>query len=149
MWFDTGADVTLLGNPDRSGIERSHLLPGNLKTTNNKDIKMCGQFRCGFPRKNSSSNTYPIAIFVTCLLQLMTRYARRSTQPSSDSFRQCFLQEFSRVFSTHQGEGTSQTRMPACLTEARPVPYSVLPHVSQEIDRLVAADILSPNDHFE
>ncbi|EPB69438.1 hypothetical protein ANCCEY_11476 [Ancylostoma ceylanicum] len=33
--------------------------------------------------------------------------------------------------------------------KARPIPYAALPCISQEIDRLVAADVLSPIDHSD
>ncbi|PIO56101.1 reverse transcriptase [Teladorsagia circumcincta] len=33
--------------------------------------------------------------------------------------------------------------------KARPVPYAVLPRLSQEIDRLIAANVLSPVDHSD
>ncbi|PIO54721.1 reverse transcriptase, partial [Teladorsagia circumcincta] len=33
--------------------------------------------------------------------------------------------------------------------KARPVPYAVLPRISQEIDRLIAANVLSPVDHSD
>ncbi|VDP50939.1 unnamed protein product [Heligmosomoides polygyrus] len=45
----------------------------------------------GFPRTNSSSNVYPRAIFVTCLPQLLTRYAQLSIRLISNSSRQHFL----------------------------------------------------------
>lgn len=70
--LDTGADVTLPSLRDCSNIGRPHLSPSSvkLKTANNKDIKIFGQFKCDFDVDGRQGNGIRYAADTTSLLGL-------------------------------------------------------------------------------
>ncbi|EYC40917.1 hypothetical protein Y032_0589g363 [Ancylostoma ceylanicum] len=172
--LDTGAGGTLLSHKDWIAIGRQKLLPPLflLKSVNNKDINVRGHFNCNFNIDGHEGRGNCHVADTTPLLGLdwiaqVKPLFRRPTEGAINVFASLLnnlcasltkqLQKhFAAVFASGLGRRVkSETHLTIkpdaepVFRKARPARYAALPRNSQEIDRMVADDVLSPNDHSD
>ncbi|EYB88491.1 hypothetical protein Y032_0246g40 [Ancylostoma ceylanicum] len=168
MRLDTGADVTLLSHKEWIAIGRPKLLPPllSLKSANSKDINVRGHFKCNFNidghdgRGNChvANTTSLLGLYWIAkngpLFQRLTEGATCNVSVSTlNTLRTSLTKQLQKQFTTVFAPGlgrcvkskthlTLKSDAKPVFRKARPVPYTALPRISQEIDRLVAADVL-------
>ncbi|PIO68571.1 hypothetical protein TELCIR_09635 [Teladorsagia circumcincta] len=172
--LDTGADVTLLSLKDWITFGRPKLLPPlfALRSADNKEIKVRGHFQCNFSIEGNEGRDTCHVTDTTSLLDWMTQFeplfhhltgnttcnAESATTLAKlrSSLTAQLQKQFAVVFAPGLGRCTkskASLKLKPDATpvfwKARPAPYAVLPRISQEIDRIIAANVLSPVDHCD
>ncbi|EYC16479.1 hypothetical protein Y032_0033g2679 [Ancylostoma ceylanicum] len=154
---------------------RPKLLPPlvSLKSANNTEINVRGHFNCNFNIDGHEGRGNCHEADTTSLLGLdwiaqdeplfrrLTKGAICNVSASKlNTLRTSLTKQLQKQFVTVFAPGLGRcVKSKAHLAlkpdakpvfgKARPVPYAALPRISQEIDRLVAADVLSPIDHSD
>ncbi|PIO75421.1 hypothetical protein TELCIR_02545 [Teladorsagia circumcincta] len=176
MRLDTGADVTLLSLTEWITIGRLKLLPPlfALRSADNKEIKVRGHFQCNFSIEGHKGRGNCHVADTTSLLGLdwitqveplfhnltgntICNAVSATTLAKLRSSLTAQLQKrFAAVFAPGLGcwtKSKASLKLKPDATpvfqKARPVSYAVLPRLSQEIGRLVAANVLSPVGHSD
>ncbi|PIO56766.1 hypothetical protein TELCIR_21833, partial [Teladorsagia circumcincta] len=176
MRLDTGADVTLLSYKDWISIGRPKLQPAlfKLKSANNKEINVRGHFKCTFVIEGHRgegnchvANTTSL-LGLDWIMQVKPLFRRLTGNVTCNAVSASTLatlrksltsrlqKQFPAVFTSGLGCCTKskvslklKPNATPVFRKARPVPYAVQPRIAQEIDRLVAANVLTPVDHSD
>ncbi|PIO72335.1 zinc knuckle [Teladorsagia circumcincta] len=176
MRLDTGADVTLLSCKDWTAMGRPRLLPPlfTLKCANGKKINVRGQFNCIFTIDGRQGRgTCHVAdtssllgldwiaqvepLFHRLIGSITCSAISGSTLSAVRTSLTARLQkQFPAVFAPGLGCCTKSKAFlklkpdaTPVFRKARPVPYAVQPRITQELDRLVTANVLTPVEHSE
>ncbi|PIO66395.1 hypothetical protein TELCIR_11895 [Teladorsagia circumcincta] len=176
MHLDTGADVTLLSHKDWTAMGRPRLMPPlfTLKSANGKQINARGHFKCTFTIDGRQGRgTCHVAdtsslLGLDWIAQVEPLFHRLVGSITCDAMSASTLnavrtsltarlqKQFPAVFAPGLGcctKSKASLKLKPDATpvfwKARAVPYAVQPRIAQEVDRLVAANVLTPVEHSE
>ncbi|PIC32480.1 hypothetical protein B9Z55_012795 [Caenorhabditis nigoni] len=179
MVLDTGAEVTLLNKTDWVKMNKPPLSPPtlNLRTATNKPIDVKGQFQCQFVLNGQNGSGSCHVTDTASLLGMdwisqdkslfehlirgSINAVKSSEAPEVMAKHRIQLQkrletEFPEVFKAGLGRCTKTKAQlhlkpdaKPTFRKARPVPYAVLPKVSQEINRLVKEGVITPTNYSD
>ncbi|PIO76368.1 hypothetical protein TELCIR_01570 [Teladorsagia circumcincta] len=176
MRLDTGTNVAFLRHKDWIAMGRPRLLPllFTLMSANNKKNNVRDHFKCTFAIDGrQGKGTCHVADTASLLgldriLQVQPLFQRLIESVTCSAVSASTLtavrtslttrlqKQFPAVFAPGLGRCTKskaplklKTDAVPVFRKARSVPYAVQPRITQEIDRLVAANVLTPVEHSE
>uniref|UniRef100_A0A8R1EML3 RNA-directed DNA polymerase n=4 Tax=Caenorhabditis japonica TaxID=281687 RepID=A0A8R1EML3_CAEJA len=178
MQLDTGAEVTLMNAKDWMRLNKPKLSHStiNLRTANNEPIKVKGQFKCNFNLNGHHGSGLCHVTDTASLLGLdwiaqdttlyqhliqasVNSISNAIPEASSECRKKLELglrSTFPDVFESGLGrcskaKASLQLKPNASPTfrKARPVPYAVLPMVTQELNRLVKQGVYTATDYSD